>query len=234
MKRLRLGFIILITLSLTGCIQKYTANEQESDAAAEYFADIILENDKNYDQELIAESDLTTSTSIESAEGTGDTATSETTQSDTNTNTAQEPTPIQKEYSMEDIIGKSDFVIDYSGFEVADAYPKDSASKYFTLTPNKGNQFLVVTFSITNDSNKKQTLDLSKSDIQYLLSIGGDNKYEPLFTVLENDMRYLNITLAKGKTKEIILVFEIAKDINTSDMSLSISKGEKSKTIEIK
>jgi hypothetical protein len=232
MKRLRLGLIILLTLSLTGCIKEYTANEQQSDATAEYFASLLLENDKNYTQDLIAENDLTNATPTEKPEGAADAVT--TPKSDTKVEVAQDVTPVPKEYSIAEIIGNTDFVFDYSGFEIADTYPKDSESAYFTLTPNKGNQFLVVSFKITNDSNKKQTLDLSKADIQYLLSIGGDNEYEPLFTLLENDLRYLNITLAKGKSEKVLLVFEIAKDIKISDMSLSISKNDKSGTIKIK
>ncbi|MGB4659254.1 MAG: DUF4352 domain-containing protein [Mobilitalea sp.] len=238
MKRLRLGLLILLTLSLTGCIQKYSANEQQSDAAAEYFADLLLESDKNYDQSLIAETDLTTDMSIEEVEeeagGEADPITTEAIQSDTNVNTAQDITPVQKEYSIAEIVGNTDFVIDYSGFEVAYDYPEDSENAYFTMTPNKGNQFLFISFTITNNSSKKQTLDFNKADINYLLSIGKNNQYEPLFTVLENDMHYLKVTLEKGKSKEVLLAFEIPNDINISNMSLEIFKNDKTKIIEIK
>lgn len=237
MKRLRFLPVLLLLFGLTGCIQEYKMTEEQSDSVAEYMAGKILVNDEDYDQELIPEEEL-----VEKSQNSTDMGENSTTDMDQeiekSASTDQDLETGDGEngidYSLVEVLGAKDINIQYKDFLVADTYPEDEDSEYFSLTPREGNQLLVVSFEATNTSKSKQSLNLSKSKILYQLDIKVGNVYKPLLTLLENDLQYIDIKVLPGDTKQAVLIFEIAKKADLSNINLIVSKDEKSVNIEVK
>lgn len=230
MKRLKLAIIILLVLSLSGCVKETKISEKQSDAVAEYAAGLILKYDRDYDQELSSQDEL----SNNGSNSTAITAPAQnSTQGTTVTGTAGNNTDI-KTYNLTDVIGKKDFSIDYKNYKLVKCYPEDSDHAYFTLEPRDGYQLMVVSFKVKNTSKSDNKLSLSEDDINYSLSVNGKKGYEPLLTLLENDLKYIDMTIGGGKTKNAILIFEVSKNDKLSNVSLEVSQGDKSTTVVMK
>lgn len=241
MKRLKLVLILLLSFTLTGCIQKFNVADEQSDAIAEYMAGMLLENDKDYEQDLIPMEDLNTDNSDEDSETSNDdndasaaedTATEN--NSDENTVSNADSTEDKDSYTLSEVIGKKYFNIEYKGYKLTESYPEDPENTYFTISPRSGYELLVITFTAKNTSSKEKKFDLSKTDVNYQLDINVGTIYKPQFTLLENDLRYFDMSIKGEKSKEAVLVFEVTKDIDISNINLIVSNADKSKILEIK
>jgi len=233
MKRLRLIIIICFMLSLTGCIQEYSAAEQQNDAVAEYMAGLLLKYDEDYEQGLTKMSEIqvestTTDMDIDTPTPTAD-------QDDDSTVNSDGPEVVtQKDYTLTEVIGEKDFDIQFTGYQITDTYPEDIESTYFSLTPRVGNQLLVASFSVLNNTGSEKALNLSKAKIIYQLDINVGTIYKPSLTLLENDLQYIDIAIKGGKTKTVLLIFEVSKDKDIAEINLVISKDNKSEIIKVK
>jgi hypothetical protein len=93
---------------------------------------------------------------------------------------------------------------------------------------------LVASFTATNKKKSKNTLNLSKEEVLYQLDINVGTVYKPQFTLLENDLQYIDLAFKGGESKTVLLVFEISKEADISNINLIISKEDRSEIIEIK
>lgn len=242
MKLLRLVLVILLSFSLTGCIQKYEYTEDQDNAMAEYMAGQLLDNDKDYNQELVPVEELQSdSASTSSDTQNPDNPTAEVTDtpdspdaSGESTDTNTEGSDEQTDYTIAELIGTPDFNIQYTGIKLTDVYPENMDDAYFSVSSREGHQLLVIKFSVKNQSKKNKKFNLSEAAVKYQLDIGGEMLNKPEFTVLENDLQYINMTIKAGEASEVILIYDIPKDSDTSNMNLIISKDNKSKIIELK
>jgi hypothetical protein len=130
--------------------------------------------------------------------------------------------------------GNDNFDLQYEGYNITDNYPKDSSDTYFTVTPGEGDQLAIVTFILKNKTEKKKTLNLTKADIKFLLDVNKKALYEPSLSLIENDLQYIDIALKGNEKKQVLLVFEIKKEKEISDINLTVSQGNKSMTIVMK
>jgi hypothetical protein len=234
MKQARLLFIFGLMFLLTGCVQKYDYSEAQSDEAAEYIAGLLLENDKDYTQELMPIDDLmgTSSSDASTSNDTSiDTPTVATSSGNSTSASTAEP---EKEYSLTEVLGLKDFELRYSDYKIMDTYPEDKSLDYFSITPTEGNQLVVISFMLTNTSKKERTVDIKKAALKYQLDINDGTVYEPLFTVLENDLKYLNTSLKGGEEKPVILIVEVKKEKKMKDIKLTVSNGDKTNIIKMK
>lgn len=231
-KRLKLAIIILLMLPLAGCIKQYTATEKQTNAVAEYTAGLILEYDSDYNQALVPcdklkgdKSDSNTATPILTPSVSSDT--NQAGQTDKATTDVNEP------LSISNVIGKKDFEIKYKSYKFADTYPDDSNDTYYALNHSKGYKLLVMTFTVKNVADSTKTLNLIDAKVKYQLNINTD-KYSPLLSLLENNLKYFDMKIGGGKTKKSVLIFQVPDKTDTSNMSLLISNNDQSTTINLK
>lgn len=235
MRRLKILLVLLISFSLTGCIQEYSVSEEKSDAYADYMAGLLLKYDSDYEKSLIPEEELNGDTQDEGnvAENVTSDASEETTDTSGESST-QSDTVNDKKASLTEVVGQEGLEVEYTGYKLADTYPEDADAAGFTLTPRPGFQLLVTKFTIKNTSGKKKELNLIDTDITYQLDINVGTVYKPLLTLLQNDLQYIDISIGKGKSEDVLLVFEISKDTDMSNVNLIVSSGDKSNILEIK
>jgi hypothetical protein len=222
--------------TLTGCIQKFEYSEQQSDAAAEYIAGVMLKNDKNYVAKMVSIEKLIEKQEAEAAATVTPTpvntqnAKSEQGQTTTPTDTVAQ----EKDYTLTDVIGEEGFEIEYTDFIVAESYPEDATDAYFSITPNPGYQLMVLSFLVKNTLDKENNLNLTKADIVYQLDVNVGMIYEPPFALLENNLKLIDLTLKSSETKPVVLIFEIKRDVEMTDVNLMVTRDNRSEIIKIK
>jgi hypothetical protein len=232
MRRWKLFVAAIFILTLNGCVKEYNITEEQSNEVAEYMSALILDNDDDYDQSLTPMKEIVEDSS-EDEMITGTPIPSVTPDGVSNPNAEKEDAKDQIEYTLSEVIGAKDLDIQYKGYKLAETYPEDMDKTYFSIDAREGYQLLVAKFSVKNNSDSEERLNLSKTDIQFMLDVNDGTAYKPQFTLLENDLQYVDITVKSGKTKEVLLVYEIKTD-EISNINLAISKDEKSNIIEIK
>lgn len=230
MKRARIIVVLLLMFSFTGCIKEYTYTDEQTDAAAEYMAGKLLEQDDHYRQALLPMNEVR----VEPTVSVSPTAVPIQNSDPVSTVSSGAVTVEQKEYTLSQVIGAEDFDLLYEGYSILDSYPEDSTDTYFTVTPRKGNQLAVVTFLLKNKTDKKKTLNLTKADIRFQLDINVGTMYEPSLSLIENDLQYIDISLKGNGEKQVLLIFEIKKEKEISDINLMVSHKEKSAIIVLK
>ena len=236
MKRWRILLVLVVTFSLSACIKEYQYPEEQSDAVAEYMAGKLLDYDESYKLMLTpyeelsaveAEKDITGSETedvIEKPDGISAESKTEQPVSD----------ETGEQYTISEVLGSKDFEIDYTGYRLVGVYPDEEDSPYFSLGAREGYQLLVATFSIKNTSSKERDFNLTNEEIDYQLDINKSTIYKPEFTLLENDLRYIDMTMEGKQTKEALLVFEIPKEAEFSYIHLKILNENKSNILKIK
>ena len=237
MKRLKLILILILAFSLTGCIQEYNYTEEESGAIAEYMAGRLLADDKKYGQELtfideLDEEDISTG-NIEQAVISGDSESTSNHESESEGDSKTEA-DIEKSSNLSGVLGGKYFDVNYKSYELAEIYPDEEENPYFSLTAREGYQLLVVSFSVKNKADQEREFNLSNIDVEYQLDANVGTVYKPQFTLLEKDLRYIDVMVAANKSTEALLVFEISDQTDISNMKLTVTKDKSTSTVEIK
>lgn len=231
MRRKKLIVVLLLMTTLTGCIQKFDYSEEQTDAAAEYMAGLMLKYDSEYKADLIEMQDIVAQQE-ENATPTPSAIQNSTT--DQNTSTSDMTGEPKKEYTLTEVINEEGFDLQYTGYNVTDIYPEDATDVYFSIPAREGNQLVVLSFLLKNKLDKKNTLDLTQADVTYQLDVNVGTIYEPPFALLENNLKLIKMTLKAKEEKEVILIFEVKKDAEMKDINLMVTRGNKSEIIEIK
>lgn len=241
MKRL---FVLLVCISmilLTGCMKTYPLSEKQTDIVAEYMAGLLLKNDKSYSPSLLSFFEVNESKNHEleeekelvSTKDQGDSideGSIDESQIDDDSNTQSSSI----DYTLSDIIEDSDFDIQYIGYRLADTYPEDETNHVFSVDPKEGHRLLVVNFTVENISDNDKIMDLSKEQIQYKLDINETSTYRPQLVLLENNLQYINMNIKAGEKIPAVLIFEVAVDLDMTNMKLTLSKDTRNVIIEIK
>lgn len=245
MKRLKLLLVFILSLLLTGCIQEYDVTEEQSDAIAEYMAGMILKYDNDYQEALLPMEVVSEESSNDSNSPDNSSSNTENEKDaiSSNNNGGQEVTDsneivdtveIVDNSTLTQVIGVSGFTINYSDYKIVDTYPEDPVNEGIYLGYNKGFQYLVASFTVKNTLDNEKEINLIKSGTEYQLNVNGTKEYEPALTLLENDLRYLDMKIAGGKSENVILIFKVPSDITNEDIKLTITKDNKAVAIALR
>ncbi len=228
LKYLKILFVMLLSISLTGCIQEYSVKEGREDSVAEYMASVLLKSEYSYKQDLIFPEDDTEWIVTDGAETDSEKHDSELVDGEEPASSAQEDS------SLTQVMGVNGFSVQYNSYKLVDSYPENTENADFSLSPRQGYQLLVATFSIKNTSKATENINLIKSGITYKLEVNAGTVYKPLLTLLKNDLQYIDLDLGSGKSKSVLLIFEVSKDADISNINLKAAKADKTASIKLK
>lgn len=244
MKKLLVVLICITMITLTGCIKKYTLSDVQTDISAEYMAGLLLNDDKKHKSSLLSQQELI---DIQEEERKEKEEQEEHEEKEARKEEKEEtkPTPTvdstnqnSKEqnihYTLSEVVGDSNFDIKYTGYILADTFPKDEANSFFSIDPRKGYQLLVIDFTLENVTDEIKKIDLSKEVIQYQLDINVGSVYKPQLTPLENDFQYIDMDIEAGAKVPAVLIFEVSRELDVSNINLMVSKDSKTEIIKIK
>lgn len=225
---------LLICFGTTGCGKQYSLNEEHNELLAEYAANAILQSNPGYQDKLV---DITTeAVTTQVAEVTteepdiSDTQVSDTELVTSETEATTEETNIVTDLS--DLFSAQKLTVLYKGYKVVSQYSDNNQSSS-SVEAQKGNKLLICRFKVKNNASTKNPVDLLDSSISYQLHIG-DGSIEPMLTLLEDDMALYQGTFKKGESKELLLLFEVPKDIlDNIDYSLDVSNHSHTVTVAV-
>lgn len=225
---------MIVSLAFTACGSIEEASADNTDVIAEYTASLLLKYDRSYKEKLIDASYLKEQQPEAEDANNLDQDLEHGKQENQNEQPGVEPI-MNEESSYQEfakLIDSEDISIKYEKHGLYDSFPVEPEEYYFALEKKTGKKFCVVEFSITNNSSKKKNINLVKSEIIYELEINSI-VYNPLLTLLENDLQLLNADI-QGNGSEIgHLVFEVPDDIIMKNMQLYASRESLKSKIEL-
>jgi len=210
-------------------------SNNEIELVAEYIAGTMLKYDKNYEEALVEVEGY--KEEVKAVWESQPLSTPTLTTTPTPTPTVTTTTSVEAENtasvksSMDEAIGDNKVEVKYKSYKTYTSFPKNS--KYFSVDAAEGNELIVITFELENQSTKEKVIDLITKDINYQLKISNETLYKPLLTFLTNDIQFLNITLEPNATTEAVLVFEISDKANKDEIDLIITEDNKTAIISI-
>lgn len=231
MKKTRLVILLILILSLTGCIKEYNYTEEQTDIFAEYIAGALLVSDDSYEPNLIPYYEIQEYEEEEAAPTEAPTPTPDTADpTSTPTGDTDSDEMVQADnHTINDVIAGEDFELQYTGYKLQGTYPEDFMDAYFSITPSEGNQLLVMSFEVKNSSNKENHINLAETRVNYQLYLSDTRIQKPMLTLLENDLQYINLDIDVGEKAVALLIFEVSNDIDMDKgaINLRVSKDDK-------
>lgn len=211
--------VAVIGAQLSGCAltSEVSVPEEESGLIAEYAAGLLLKYDSKHENglERIEEDP-------EEETGEEETGEEETDGSEKETGEAHEETvdatteaaavPAEPVMPLGEAMGLTGFDITYQSYEVCDIYPEEApGDMFFSMQASQGKDLMIVHFNLTNTSENEQLCDMVNNNILFRLIINGSERINEQTTILLNDLKQYQDTVAGYGMTDVVLVFEIAE-----------------------
>lgn len=233
MKKKLCVLTMVMAAMLTGCTDVPDLSKMDNNLAAQYVADALLRNDKNYDDSLDYDHSILQATPtpaptpvptpVPSDDGNAGSSVSDGSQ-------GSKPEESFESVSVSDIYGISGIKIKAGSYRVTSSY----GSNFAVCTPKKGNKLVVVNFSVSNTSKASKKVNLAKKNMQAELLSGTESLGSPMMSIAEGDLQYFNTTLGGGKRKQGVLVFEVSKSEKLKDVKVRFVSGGKEAVVSVR
>lgn len=203
---------LVAIVGMTGC-GGIKLNENQTSEAAEYASGLYFKYDKNYTDVLIypeeTASEESTTVAPESTPEVGE-------------GQSEEGQADSAEYTIAQACGAKGFSISCRNIKITQEY-KDSTNEGLAVYSDKGKSIAVVTFDVTNDTNKQKRLYQLEKGIKYDLELEDGTQYTSELSLMTNDMNFLNMKFKAGETKKCVVFFQIPKNKSIKNASLKIT-----------
>lgn len=232
----KLCVLTMVTVAaLTGCSHGPDLSRLDNSLAAQYVADALLRNDKNYDESLDYDHSLLQATPTPAPTPVPTPVPSDTEKdgSSKKTTPGQEgakPSETVESVSMSEIYGISGIKIQAGTYRTMSSYGSDFA----VCTAKKGNKLVVVNFTVTNTTKKKKQVNLAKEKMQVELLSGDESLGSPLLSIVDGDLQYFNAKMDGGKTKQGVLIFEVSKSAKVNNVKVRFAKESKEAVVSVR
>ena len=222
--------ILGISVMLSGCAFQVTElKEEDQDQVAAYCAQIVSKYDENPEKGLTSlpeekqetDSSATITTSDGSTDQTSDTQTTETT-SDAKTVETK---------TFTEAIGIDGASVLFRDAKTAGGY---SSSDVYDLTPDKGNELLVVRLKLKNNTSKSIKMDMTSKKLKFQAAYGDDTVDADL-TLLLNDITTYQGTLKAKQSRNMVMLFQFPKGTikDTSKVVYTVTNGDTTSQINV-
>ncbi len=141
---------------------------------------------------------------------------------------------VKETYSkLSDIYKNKNLRVDYKKYTTTTSYTGDYSEQAFNVEAKPGNQLVILEFKIKNSSKNKQTINLIRSGITYELKVD-EEVYYPILSIVSNDIQQFNSTIAAGKSKNAVLIFEVPKELKVNNTTLTVTNVDKVSLVTVK
>lgn len=235
MKKKLCVLTMMMAAMLTGCTDVPDLSNVDNSLAAQYVADALLRNDKNYDDSLDYDHSILQATPTSAPTPVPTPAPSGGPDKDDgssvpNGDGGSKPGDNLESVSVSDIYGISGINIKAGTYRVTSSY----GSSVAVCTPKKGNKLVVVNFTVANTSKASKKVNLQKQKIQAELLSGTTRLGAPMLSIVEGDLQYFNATLNGGRKKQGVLVFEVDKSTKLKDVKVRFVKNGKEAVVSVR
>lgn len=223
--------VLLTAALLTGCTSVPDLDNVNRDLEAEYMAGILLKYDKNNQDMLDYDRSILTPTPTPVPSRKPAASPSPSGQEDTSQAAqGEDGAPAVNMVDADEILSKGGIHVELQTYELKKSY----ATNFTTLDAHEGNQLLIVKFHVRNTAGSGKKVDMTGRELKYFLEVDGASVGSPLQTILDNDLQFMRGKIAKGASKEAVLVFETAKSLKLQNAELTIMDGNKTAKVPLK
>lgn len=235
MKKKLCVLTMMMAAMLTGCTDVPDLSNVDNSLAAQYVADALLRNDKNYDDSLDYDHSILQATPTPAPTPVPTPAPSGGPDEDDGSSVpngggGSKPGDNLESVSVSDIYGIPGINIKAGTYRVTSSY----GSSVAVCTPKKGNKLVVVNFTVANTSKASKKVNLQKQNIQAELLSGTTRLGAPMLSIVEGDLQYFNTTLNGGRKKQGVLVFEVGKSTKLKDVKVRFVKNGKEAVVSVR
>lgn len=122
---------------------------------------------------------------------------------------------------LQKLFGTDAVSVVYTGAELMGSYVESS---YYAMNADAGKQYLVLTISITNQSDTEVELDNLERMPQFRINLADGKEIPGELTVLTEDFATYQGKLAAGENVDTVLLFMVPDTVsNPEDFTLSVS-----------
>ena len=234
----------------TGCAQVYELSEEDEDMIAVYCAKTVNKFNSIKPQGYVNLSKSEIEDALGTEENTEDVSAEETpiaedaaedvtspdttvdeanvSDSETVADTTQED--VTSSASLNDLIGIAGLDFKYKSAVEMSYY----TGGYYDISPSTGNDFLVITYEVSNTTDSDIVLDIPSMGVKFRASVGGISNTADNTILSNEDLSVFSGTIEAGTTEELILLFQF-KPENLTDLSslkLPMVQGDTTTNIE--
>ena len=216
--------IIVSAIVMTGCVEKLHISDEDRELIVEGAVNAVLNHDKNYIVKMkdrIVEEETTVWINDDGSASVTEEDTTRDAQKVENDSQEETSKPDSSENSSSDVFGVSGFKIESCGYEVKASYPEDVDG--FSMVATSGNKLLVMKFKVKNTSGESSKLDMLGRKNRYRCYINDSNVITAQITALPNGLNTWSDTIGAGKSKEMVLIFQVSDDIASNINSIKLS-----------
>jgi len=131
--------------------------------------------------------------------------------------------------------GLDSFQITYAGHLVCDSYPPEEEF-VFAADATPGNKLLVLRFTVHNQTQEEQLLDMMNGNVSFGISVNDGEMKHVMPSILPDDLAIYKGMVPAGQSMELVLVREVTQEeagsISTISLSMSGASGEVSTVLE--
>lgn len=204
-----------VGIQLSGCnlASEVSVPEEEGTLIAEYAAGLLLKYDSKHGNGLarIEEAEETEEEAVVSEKKKEETpeeaanAIHDELATGVDMN-ADSPVPLGE------AMGLTGFDVIYQSYEVCDIYPTEApGDMFFSMQASPGKDLMIVHFNVTNTSEYEQQCDMVNNSTLFRLIINGSERINQQTTILLNDLKQYQDSIAGYGMVDAVLVFEIAE-----------------------
>ena len=226
--------LLLVAISLCGCASATDMPDKKEAIIVDYMVNAVLQHNNNMDYDIKEKPVVTLPPKVtvppKATEEPKATVEPDGTKNPASDDSGEKPisTPAPSDITTDNpavVLGISGIGMEIKDYEIHKSY---SSGDYFTLEPEEGKNLMMVNISLVNNTSTDKKLSLTAQMVNYEIEINDKDTYNPLLTVLDNDMLYLERNMSAGATEQAILVFQIDKNTNIEKVKFSMeNKKEK-------
>lgn len=214
----------VVGTQLSGCAltSEVSVPEEESGLIAEYAAGLLLKYDSKHENGLER---IKEDPEEETSEEETDEPEKETGETDGETvdATAEAAVPADSAVPLGEAMGLTGFDVTYQSYEVCDIYPEEApGDMFFSMQASPGKDLMIVHFNLTNTFENEQLCDMVNNNILFRLIINGNERINEQTTILLNDLKQYQDTVAGYGMEDVVLVFEIAEGAQDNFQTLQL------------
>lgn len=231
-----LAIMSISIMLLSACSSTKTLKDENNAIVAQYIAGSVLKFDKYYSDGLVYPYQRPSSDENVVADPVQTVQTASVSKNEdiikNDNSTKQED--IKETYSeLSDIYQNKNLTVDFKKFTTTSSYSGDYSEQAFNVEAKSGNQLVILEFNIKNNSKKNQTVNLVRSGISYELKVGNE-VYYPILSIVSNDIQYFNSTIAAGKSKNAVLIFEVPQKTKMNNTTLTVTNIDNVSQVTVK
>lgn len=221
---------LMLSSALCGCGGQYPElNEDQEQAIVKYAAALLHENNQNRTTRLMSEEEMIVQMLRQEAHSMTPTPTPAQGEKPSSgaasnaPNGSGEETFIQDTRTMAEFFGFSGIDISCQGYFFTKSYPEAGDGIYFAMDASEGKEFLIVQYVITNHNADEAQVDILNMKPRFRISINGSSQINALSTLLLDDLKTTNCTIAPGESHSAVVVFEVAQETASSLQQLTLT-----------